>query len=144
MNPWWNLPFAVLVLLGLWCRLRGPRRLVGALAGLLGFFGADAGPDGGRRAAADLLAVSGVSGLLFVAWAGRLTAVAEAWLATDVVATSLGLGLVAAWLLSRLDREPGDGATTGRISSEMVMMDVDELPHSSAIPGRETPSSDLG
>jgi hypothetical protein len=150
MNPWWSLPFAVLVILGLWCRIGAPPRLVGPLAGLLGFFGAavggDAGEDQGsadsRQAVSDFLGIAGVSGLLFVAWADRLAAAADVWLLVDAVATSLGLGLLGAWVLTRLGRSRAERAESARISREMTMIEVDELPPRGPVVGGGTPASD--
>jgi hypothetical protein len=135
MNLWWNLPFAVLALLALWCRVAAPVRAVDAVAGLLAFFGVD--DESPRQAAADFFGIAGVSGLLFVGWGDEiagLTAIEDAWLLVDAVLTALGLGLVGAWLLARLD--PGDGAEPQpqRISREMTMIEVDDLP---TRPGRD-------
>lgn len=128
MNPWWNLPFAVLALLALWCRIGAPRRMVDAVAALLRYFGVD--PDSPRHAAGDFFGIAGVSGLLFVAWGDRLAAVNTLpahWLLIDAFLSALGVGLVGAWLLSRFGREQGERPE--RVSREMMMMEVDELPH---------------
>jgi hypothetical protein len=135
MSPWWNLPFAVLALLALWCRVAASQRAVDAVAGLLAFFGVD--DESPRQAAADFFGIAGVSGLLFVGWGDELAglaAIQDAWLLVDAVLTALGLGLLGAWLLARLD--PGDGAELQpqRISREMTMIEVDDLPQR---PGRD-------
>ena len=126
MNPWWNLPFAVLALLALWCRIGAPQRAIDAVAAPLGYFGVD--PASPRHAAADFFGVAGVSGLLFVAWGHEIAALAAmpgSWLLIDAVLSALGLGLLGAWLLSRFG--PEDEAPE-RVSREMMMMEVDDLP----------------
>jgi hypothetical protein len=146
MNPWWNLPFAVLVLLALWCRLGSPGRLVGAIGAVLGFFGAGARQP--SVAAADLFGIAGVSGLVFVGWMDELAVPADTWLLVDAVLTSIGLGLAGAWLLARFGHDPDDGvpvverdrdraaaAEAGRNSREVTMMEVDELPRRSPLGG---------
>lgn len=137
MNPWWNLPFAVLALLALWCRVGAPRRMVDTVAALLRYFGVD--PESPRHAAADFLGIAGVSGLLFVAWGDQLAAVDALpghWLLIDAVLTALGLGLCGAWLLSRTGGDEAEAPR--RVSREMMMMEVDELPRRSGgadVPG---------
>jgi len=133
MNPWWNLLFAGLVLLGLWCRLGAPRLLIALLSELLDFFGIEArGEVGAAQASADVMGIAGVSGLVFAGWADRL-AEPGVWLTIDVVATSIGLGLLGAWILSRLGQRRADRAETARISRDMslramTMIEVDEVP----------------
>jgi hypothetical protein len=133
MNPWWNLPFAVMAALALWFRVAAPPRAVEAVTGLLGFFGVGAGAP--RQRAADFFGIAGVSGLLFVAWSDELAAQPDAWMLVDAVLTALGLGLVGAWVLSHLGREEAGGADgPARTSREMTMMDaieVDDLPRRS-------------
>jgi hypothetical protein len=135
MNPWWNLPFAILAALAVWCRAAAPQRAVDAMAGLLGFFGVDRSAP--RQSAADFFGIAGIGGLLFVAWGGELAvmpALPGPWLLVDAVACALGLGLVGAWFLSRAGRpeEAASGAEadgeTERISRQMTMIAVDELP----------------
>ncbi len=124
MNPWWNLPFAVLVVLAFWFRVGESARLVDPLVSLIAFFGVTGRPA--RRGVVDFLAIAGVSGLLFVGWSDQLAAAKDAWLACDAVLSSLGLGLVGAWILDRLGRgrDPGPGPA----AREMTMIAVEELP----------------
>ena len=140
MNPWWNLPFAVLALLALWCRVGAPERLIAAVGAVLGFFGVSRTGASDRQSAADLFGIAGMSGLLFVAWGDRIAIVPDAWLLVDAVATSLGLGLVGAWILARLGPDHGDPGQIARetTSREMTMMEVEELP-SRPIPGGPGP-----
>jgi hypothetical protein len=138
MNPWWNLPFAVLVLLGLWCRLGAPERVIELLGRLLAYFGVTS-RGGSRQAATDLLVIAGVSGLLFTGWADRLSVAHAAWLAVDAVATSLGIGLLGAWVLSRLG---GERAETAQISREMTMIDVEGLARGDTVVDTGPPASD--
>jgi hypothetical protein len=137
MNPWWNLPFAVLALLALWCRVGAPRRMVDAVAALLRYFGVE--PESPRHGAADFFGVAGVSGLGFVAWGGQLAAVDALpghWLLIDAILSALGLGLVGAWMLARFGGDEVEAPH--RVSREMMMMEVDELPRRSGgadVPG---------
>jgi hypothetical protein len=140
MNPWWNLPFAVLVALGLWCRLGAPERVIDWLGRLLRYFGV-ADPSSERQAAADLLGIAGVTGLLFSGWADRLSVAHPAWLAMDAVATSLGVGLLGAWTLSRLGRER---AETAQISRQMTMIEIDSVGRGDTVVDPGPPASDPG
>ncbi|HLU68185.1 MAG TPA: hypothetical protein VKZ63_18000 [Kofleriaceae bacterium] len=126
MSALWNLPFAALVLAALWTRLGRGEGLVRALEPLFDFFGIGGEPE---RAATDLLGVAGVTGLLFVAWSDRIAVVADAWLAVDVIATSIGMGLLGAWLLGRAGA-PGAAAARPAPAPrrELATMEVDELP----------------
>ena len=127
MSLWWNLPFAFLAVLALWCRIGAPERLVDRVTALLGYFGVD--EESPRQTSADFFGIAGVSGLLFVAWGGELAALPDVLLLIDAVLSALGLGLVGAWLLSRLGGEGAAAiAQTERISREMTMMEVEELP----------------
>ena len=122
MSPIWNLPFAVLLVLALLCRLRPEGGLAAGLEPALRFFGVG-GPAG--RAAADFLGITAVAGLLFVAWSDRIPLTGDLWLAVDLALTALGLGLAGAWILGRADEQPAPAAPPERLT----MMDVDELPH---------------
>jgi hypothetical protein len=129
MNPWWNLPFGLFVALALWCRVGGRGHLLVAVESLLRFFGVGSPPS--RQSAADFFGIAGVSGLVFVGWGDELAAAPDTWLLIDAVLTSLGLGLMGAWLLSRLDPDRVVEATdpgSGSIPREMMMMEVDEIP----------------
>jgi hypothetical protein len=133
MSLWWNLPFAVLVLLALWCRVGASSRAVDAVAALLAFFGVD--DESPRQAAADFFGIAGGSGLLFVGWSDQLAlAIPAAWLFIDAVLSALGLGLLGAWLLARLGKTDWDEPQPQRNSREMTMIEVDELPRR---PGRD-------
>jgi hypothetical protein len=133
MNPWWNLPFAVLVVLAIWCRIGASARWVDPVVSVLAFFGVGGHP--GRRGATDFFAVGGVSGLLFVAWSDKLAVVPDTWLAADALASALGLGLVGAWVLDRLGRE--QAALPGAASREMTMIEV-ETPEGGGDPGESS------
>ena len=136
MNPWWNLPFAVLVALALWCRVGGRGHVLAGAEWLLRFFGVGEPPS--RQSAADFFGIAGVSGLVFVGWGDQLQAAPDFWLLIDAVLTSLGLGLLGAWLLARLDPDRVVEATdpgSGSIPREMMMMEVDEIPHRSPLGG---------
>ena len=124
MSPVWNLPFAVLLVLALLCRLRPDGGLVAGLEPALRFFGVG-GPA--ARAAADFLGITAVAGLLFVAWSDRipLAPPSDAWLAVDLALTAPGLGLAGAWILGRA----GEPAAAAPPPERLTMMDVDELPH---------------
>ncbi|HTE54522.1 MAG TPA: hypothetical protein VK698_26900 [Kofleriaceae bacterium] len=139
MSAWWNLPFAVLVILALACRLGASDSLVGGLGRLLGFFGV----GGGRQAVVDFLGIAGMSGLLFVGWADQLAVAPDAWLAIDALLSALGLGLSGAWVLARLGASPAQGGDDPRISRQMTMMEVDELPDRAPASGGP-PASDPG
>jgi hypothetical protein len=129
MNPWWNLPFAVMAALALWCRVGAPQRVVEMVARLLGYFGVNG--DAPRQRAADFFGITGMSGLLFVAWSDELAALPDAWLLVDALLTALGLGLLGAWLLSHLGREEagddGPERTSRQESRTMTMMDAIEV-----------------
>ena len=69
MNPWWNLPFAVLALLALWCRSERRGAWWTRSLALLRYFGVD--PESPRQAAADFFGIAGREWVLFVAGATR-------------------------------------------------------------------------
>jgi hypothetical protein len=102
MNPAWNLVFALLLAVGIWCRLRAPELLCRALGPLLLFFGVNGVPVG--RALGDLFGIAGVLGLLFVAWSDRIMIGHDLMLGIDTLVTSLGLGLAGAWVFARAEQ----------------------------------------
>lgn len=102
MNPLWNVLFALLLLTGIWCRLRAPELLCRSLAPLLAFFGVAGVPIG--RALGDLFTIAGTAGLIFVAWSDRIMIGVDLFLGIDVLFTSLGLGLAGAWLFARAEQ----------------------------------------
>jgi hypothetical protein len=134
MTAWWNLPFAVLVGLALWCRLAAAGALVAGLGRVLGFFGVS---GAGRQAAADFLGIAGVTGLLFVGWADQLAVAADAWLAVDALLSSLGLGLLGAWVLGNLGApdQPSGPVPEEMPMHRLTMMDVEEVPVRGGAPG---------
>lgn len=136
MSAWWNLPFAVLVGLALWCRLAAAGRLVAVLGRVLGFFGVS---GAGRQAAADFLGIAGVTGLVFVGWADRLAVARDPWLAIDALLSSLGLGLLGAWVLGNLGAsdEPPGPVPEEMPMHRLTMMDVEELPARGGAPGSD-------
>jgi hypothetical protein len=103
LSPVWNLPFAALAALAVWCRLAAPERLLDVAEPALRFFGI--GGTTVEQAAADALGIAGVVGLLVVAWSDRLD-VAPEWLALAAAVSAVGLGLAGAWLLARAESEP--------------------------------------
>jgi hypothetical protein len=102
MNPLWNALFALLLVVGIWCRLRAPEVICRALAPVLGFFGVAGVPVG--RACGDLFVIAGTAGLLFVAWSDRIAIGADLFLGIDTLVTALGLGLVGAWGFARAEQ----------------------------------------
>lgn len=136
MTAWWNLPFAVLVGLAVWCRLTAATGLIAGLGRVLGFFGVS---RAGRQAAADFLGIAGVTGLLFVGWADELAVEADAWLAIDALVTALGVGLLGAWILGNLGApdEAAGPAPEELPMQRLTMMDVDELPVRGGAPGSD-------
>lgn len=136
MTAWWNLPFAVLVGLAVWCRLTAATGLIAGLGRVLGFFGVS---RAGRQAAADFLGIAGVTGLLFVCWADELAVEADAWLAIDALVTALGVGLLGAWILGNLGApdEAAGPAPEELPMQRLTMMDVDELPVRGGAPGSD-------
>lgn len=125
MTWWWNLPFALFLLLAFLCRVRPGAGLSRGVVALLGFFGVPS--SAAWRAPAELFAIAGSAGLVFVGWADQLAAVPDGWMLADAVLSALGLGLAGAWILARLSDASGphDRTATPR---EMTMMDVEELP----------------
>ena len=122
MNPVWNLPFALFLATSAWCRLGSGEPLAGLLSPLLGFFGVSGVQV--RRALADLFGIAGGAGLLFVAWSDRIAVAPDLWLGVDAVATSLGLGLVGAWLFARAEAT----STAEDLLDEAEWDDVGKLP----------------
>jgi hypothetical protein len=58
------------------------------------------------------------------------------WLLIDAILSALGLGLVGAWMLARFGGDEVEAPH--RVSREMMMMEVDELPRRSGgadVPG---------
>jgi len=102
MNPLWNAVFALLLALGIWCRLRAPELLCRAFAPVLAFFGVSGVPVG--RALGDLFLIAGSAGLIFIAWSDRILIGTDFMLGLDTLLTALGLGLVGAWLFARAEQ----------------------------------------
>jgi hypothetical protein len=123
----WNLPFAAALALALWCRVRPDAGVVGVLAVGLRFFGVG-GPE--ERAVRDFLGIAGLSGLMFVGWSDRLAIASDAWLAADVLVTSIGLGLAGAWALARASGSAAEAEPLADAppDGELTMMSVDEPP----------------
>lgn len=105
MSDFWNIPFAVLVALAVWIRVRPAEWALSFTAPVLAFFGV--GGVSTRLAASDALGIAGGAGLLFVAWSDELAVTADLWLGVDAVGTALGAGLLGAWLLSRFAAPDG-------------------------------------
>ena len=122
MNPLWNAVFALILALGIWCRLRAPELLCRALAPVLAFFGVSGVPVG--RALGDLFIIAGSTGLLFVAWSDRILIGADFMLGMDTLLTALGFGLLGSWLFARAEQT----STVDDLMDEAEWDDVGKLP----------------